>query len=65
MVDQEGIVKLRIKYEKGSQTFRQCDPTVSNATLLEVGQAIASLRADNPEEVEYLKITETDLFDEL
>lgn len=55
-------VKLRIQYDKGSQTFSQCDSLAGDGALYNVATAIASLRKD--ENVEITKITEAQLVEE-
>ncbi|HHX60516.1 MAG TPA: hypothetical protein GX707_07305 [Epulopiscium sp.] len=59
MLDEGENVKVRITYEKGSQTLSQCDPTAKDSDLFVVAEAIASLR--EYEKVEYAKITEARL----
>ena len=52
-------VKLRLKYDKGSQTLSQCNPDAEDSALYEAAVAITDLRKD--ENVEIVKITEADL----
>jgi len=52
-------VKLRLNYEKGSQTFSQINEAAEDSNLYEAARAIASIRKD--EEVEFIKIVESDL----
>lgn len=52
-------LRFRLKYEKGSQTFSNCNPLKDDETLYDVAQAIGSLRKE--EAVEITKIMETDL----
>ena len=59
VVTREERLKFRLKYDTGSQTFSQCNPTATDETLYEVAQTISELRKD--EEVVITKITETDL----
>ncbi len=59
MPDQGEVVKVRLSYEKGSQTLNQCNPTAADEDLFEVADAIASLR--DYETVEFVKITEARL----
>lgn len=55
----EQRLKLRIKYDKGSQTFSQCEPAADDNALYEVAMTISNLRKD--ENVEITKIMEADL----
>lgn len=55
-------VKFRLKYDKGSQTFSQCNPLAEDEKLYTVATTLAGLRKD--EEIEITKITQADLIQE-
>lgn len=58
----EQKLKLRLKYDKGSQTFSQCDAQADDNSLYEVAMAIYSLRKD--EDIEITKVVETELVEQ-
>lgn len=62
VTSKEERLKFRLKYDKGSQTFSQCDPAVEDEKLYEVARAISELRKD--EAVEITKIIEVELITE-
>ena len=62
VTSKEERLKFRLKYDKGSQTFNQCNPAADDENIYRVANAISELRKD--EEVEITKITETDLIEE-
>lgn len=53
------VIKVRIKYEKGSQTLNQCDPLASDANLFAAAQAISSLTSHKV--LDFTKIAESEL----
>lgn len=53
------MLKIRLRYTKGSQIFSQCDPEATDKDLFEVAHAVASLKSE--EALEYIKITEARL----
>lgn len=55
----ETTAKIRISYEKGSQTLNQCKLTAADSDLFAVANAVAGLRKD--EDVSIAKIMEADL----
>ena len=52
-------VKLRIKYDEGSQTLSQCNPEAADSALYDAAMAIADLRKD--QDIAISKIIESDL----
>ena len=57
--DQGKTLKVRMNFEKGSQTLNQCKFAAKDSDLHAVAMAVASLRKD--EGVEVVKIAETEL----
>lgn len=55
----ETRVRVRIKYDKGSQTLNNVKPTAEDASLVEVASQISDLR--DFESREFSKIVESDL----
>lgn len=51
MADLKNTAKLRLSYEKGSQTLSQCKLTAKDTELTAVANAIISLRKDKTAEV--------------
>lgn len=59
VVARETTAKVRIAYEKGSQTLNQCKLTAADSDLFAVASAIVGLRKDD--EAVISKIMEADL----
>lgn len=56
MTEQGENIKIRLQFDKGSQTLNGCDPTAEDKDLFAVAEAISDLREHTS--VKYIKITE-------